>query len=261
MAMGVFHPYLLRVPEDAYQILREEAVAKSISVNTLFIKMVEEHLRTHRKELVKLIDKETSETYSAVLDKLAALSRDHGGHGLGVPARPLALTVMGRLCERPGCSDVAAMAYGFDADRLLVWLAPREPDGDPLRSGSLCKRHADAMVVPLGWTLDDRRDPTPRLFRTGTTGATAPASTRSRTSGGTEPPPEQLALGGFADAAAAASQTVAAVTGEPLADDDPDATVAIPWLPTFDADDDLGGVLAANSPLLARAFRGTERPR
>jgi DNA-binding FrmR family transcriptional regulator len=73
MAMGVFHPYLLRVPEDAYQILRQEAAAKSISVNTLFIKMVEEHLRTHRKELVKLIDEETSESYSAVLDKLAAL--------------------------------------------------------------------------------------------------------------------------------------------------------------------------------------------
>ena len=56
-------------------------------------------------------------------------------------------------------------------------------------------------------------------------------------------------------------QTVAEVTGEPLADDDPDATVAIPWLPTFDDGDDLDGVLAARSPLLARAFRGTDRPR
>ena len=73
MAMGVFHPYLLRVPEDAYQILREEAAAKSISVNTLFIKMVEEHLRTHRKELVKLIGREATENYGAVLDKLAKL--------------------------------------------------------------------------------------------------------------------------------------------------------------------------------------------
>ena len=27
-----------------------------------------------------------------------------------------------------------------------------------MRAGSLCKRHADAMVVPRGWTLDDRRD-------------------------------------------------------------------------------------------------------
>ncbi len=172
---------------------------------------------------------------------------------------------MGRLCERPGCSDVAAMAYGFDADRLLVWLAPREPDGDPLRAGSLCKRHADAMVVPLGWTLDDRRDATPRLFPTAPAGAAA--GRRSRAAGPTGPSAEQLARRGVhdpaarAERAAGAAPTVADVTGRPLANDDPDATVAIPWLPTLDADDDLGGVLAANSPLLARAFRGTERPR
>ncbi len=72
---------------------------------------------------------------------------------------------MGRLCERPGCSEVAAIAFGFDVDQLLVWLAARDPDGDPLRAGSLCRRHADAMVVPRGWTLDDRREATPRLFR------------------------------------------------------------------------------------------------
>ena len=72
---------------------------------------------------------------------------------------------MGRLCERPGCSEVAAIAYGFDVDQLLVWLAPRDPDAEPLRAGSLCRRHADAMVVPRGWTLDDRREARPRLFR------------------------------------------------------------------------------------------------
>jgi hypothetical protein len=34
-----------------------------------------------------------------------------------------------------------------------------------------------------------------------------------------------------------------------------------PWIPTFDASDDLDGLLAARSPLLARAFRGTDRSR
>src|SRR4051794_15981362 len=88
---------------------------------------------------------------------------------------------MGKLCERPGCSDAAAMAYGFDVDRLMVWLAPREPDGDPLRAGSLCKRHADAMVVPRGWTLDDRREAVARLFRPAPTeDAPAPKRRRSR---------------------------------------------------------------------------------
>jgi hypothetical protein len=57
------------------------------------------------------------------------------------------------------------------------------------------------------------------------------------------------------------SRTVAEVTGEPSATDDPDATQAIPWLPTFDEHDDLDGVLSARSPLLARAFKGTDRKR
>jgi Protein of unknown function (DUF3499) len=156
---------------------------------------------------------------------------------------------MGRLCERPGCSDVAAMAFGFDADRLLVWLAPREPDSDRMRAGALCKRHADAMVVPRGWTLDDRRETGPRLFRPEDAAAPPdrPRSRRARPD--SDEGAEQLPL------------TVAEVTGEPLADEDPDATVAIPWMPTFDEADDLGGVLAARSPLLARAFRGTDRRR
>ena len=156
---------------------------------------------------------------------------------------------MARLCERPGCSDVAAMAFGFDVDRLLVWLAPREPDSDPLRAGALCKRHADAMVVPRGWTLDDRREPGPRLFRPADADAPSGRSRSRRVRPDADAAAEQLAL------------TVAEVTGEPLADDDPDATVAIPWMPTFDEADDLGGVLAARSPLLARAFRGTDRRR
>jgi hypothetical protein len=103
---------------------------------------------------------------------------------------------MGRLCERPGCSEVASLAYGFDADRLLVWLAAPDPDADRPRAGALCRRHADTLVPPRGWTLDDRREAVPRLF---------------------------------------------------------------PWTADFDVTDDLGGVLAADTPLLARAFRGSAR--
>jgi hypothetical protein len=92
---------------------------------------------------------------------------------------------------------VATIAYGFDADRLLVWLARSEPDADRARAGALCRRHADALTAPRGWSLDDRREPLPRLF---------------------------------------------------------------PWTADF-ADDDLDGLLAADSPLLARAFRGAARRR
>src|SRR3954465_10004410 len=71
---------------------------------------------------------------------------------------------MARLCERPGCSQVAEMTYGFDADHLMVWIDSYERVTTD-RAGVLCRRHADAMVVPLGWMLDDRREPAPRLFR------------------------------------------------------------------------------------------------
>lgn len=32
-------------------------------------------------------------------------------------------------------------------------------------AGRLCRRHANALVVPRGWTVDDRRQPVPQLFR------------------------------------------------------------------------------------------------
>jgi hypothetical protein len=177
------------------------------------------------------------------------------------------IAAVGRLCERPGCSDEATMSFGFDADRLLVWISERQPSDDPMQSGSLCRRHADSMVVPRGWTLDDRRDPGPRLFRskagksstadkaTKRSGAAsgeavAPARRRRRTAP-TALPEEQLDL-------ETDVRTVADVTGTPS---DPDTTAPLPWWPAFDEHDDLGGVLAADSPLLARAFRGTDRRR
>jgi hypothetical protein len=90
------------------------------------------------------------------------------------------------------------------------------------------------MVVPLGWTLDDRREGTPRLFRSEPAEPPPPAKPRRPRTSTAEPPPDQLAL---------------------------DTDAATPWMPDFDQQSDLGGVLAARSPLLARAFRGTDRPR
>ncbi len=141
------------------------------------------------------------------------------------------------------------MSFGFDADRLLVWIGVRQPNDDPMRSGSLCRRHADAMVVPQGWTLDDRREPGPRLFKSPAATTSPPARPRRPVSRPTDPT-EQMDLDDV--------RTVADVVG-PMAD--LDTTAPIPWLPTFDEDDDLDGVLAAETPLLARAFRGADRPR
>lgn len=227
------------------------------------------------------------------------------------------MTPMARLCERPGCSEHGAIAYGFDADRTLVWLAPLEPDADRNRAGTLCVRHADAMVVPIGWSLEDARDPTPRLFRpsgrarparptrrakaappapadgrpptkrvakrpakTGEapvaeqlplavapapssepTGApstpSAPAPPAPAPTGPEETPPPAGAP--VVTTAPASPPTVVAVTGVSSGPDDPDATVSIPWMPDFDIADDLDGTLNAETPLLARAFRGIDR--
>lgn len=87
------------------------------------------------------------------------------------------LKAVSRRCERPACSEVAVVAYRFDASRLLVELLSEI--GEVSTSGALCRRHADALVVPRGWTLDDQRDPTPRLFTVATNSASAAAKRES----------------------------------------------------------------------------------
>ena len=168
---------------------------------------------------------------------------------------------------------------------LLFWVAAL--DGDVERDTAvLCRRHADAMVVPRGWTLDDRREATPRLFRPNErrgermrngvddTGSSR-RPRRRRGQGRGAPGAPQLELGAASpdDVVSvddvASADDVASVdhlddgsadtvtTGTHATDDTPIA----PWRPSFDTDDSLGGLLEADSPLLARAFRGTDRPR
>lgn len=181
---------------------------------------------------------------------------------------------MSKLCERPGCSEPGAAAYGMVPEDLLFWIAPLgdAPTADP---NVLCKRHADAMVVPRGWTLDDRREAQPRLFkpRPAAPAATQVAPARRRRSHHGDA--EQLVIDGTGEIPRPQLPVESAAepdpTGEPAVDStDPDAgeaeaagddAGAAPWTPEFDAHDDLGGLLQVSSPLLARAFRGTERRR
>ena len=72
---------------------------------------------------------------------------------------------MRRLCERPGCGGAASVSYGIDNDKLIVWI-DSAPAVDPARAGTLCRRHADALSVPKGWSIDDRRQAIPMLFPT-----------------------------------------------------------------------------------------------
>lgn len=147
---------------------------------------------------------------------------------------------MQRLCGRPGCSELATVAYGMRTQDLVFWLdvLPSDPAA---AGGALCVRHADAMVVPRGWTLDDLRDPDLHLFRPPAAAASParPASARA-----TRPAPvgEQLRLGVSTD----------------IADEPADVASPGSWTPQFDQSDDLDGLLSARSPLLSRAFRTAE---
>ena len=126
------------------------------------------------------------------------------------------------------------MLLGFDASRSLAWLAPLDDEG--ARHGSdLCQRHADAMIVPKGWWLDDQRLASPRLFTPPPIAHSGPAevppvSKRSPVPPDAEQEPEPLPLESAAE-----------------------------WAPRFDKTDDLDGLLDAGTPLLGRAFSG--RPR
>jgi hypothetical protein len=133
---------------------------------------------------------------------------------------------------------------------LLFWIAPLAESLTP-DANVLCRRHADAMVVPRGWTLDDRREQQPRLFRQRSTANVDVSHAAPRRRRRSEPPAsatsnpgEQLQIDG---------------TGEierPTLGDGGGA-----WQHDLDTDDDLDGLLEVSSPLLARAFRGTDRPR
>ncbi len=166
-----------------------------------------------------------------------------------------------RLCERPGCSDPASVAYGMRAEDLIFWL-DRLQDEATTPGGVLCQRHADSMVVPRNWTLDDLRDPELHLFRppTAAEGSSRPSRRGPANSDDTG---EQLALRVEAAAIADLEQPEPVVANN---SDDPDDSSggddrSDTWTPAFDVDDDLDGLLAARSPLLARAFRGDDRPR
>ena len=131
------------------------------------------------------------------------------------------------------------MTYGFDAEQVMVWIDSFDRIV-PGQAGVLCRRHANAMVVPLGWMLDDRRG----HIEESQSGAIADEELDGDSG-------EHVGLDGAPDVHA----ETAADTAEPV------ETAAAPWKPTFDQTDDLDGLLEARSPLLARAFGGHDRRR
>lgn len=167
-----------------------------------------------------------------------------------IAAEAATVVMVARLCERPGCSTVADVAYGFDRVARTVWLDRRD-DEDVNMAGALCRRHADAMAVPVAWALDDRREPVPRLFRA-PGDATGPQRRSRRRSSAVGPTGEATVHQLRFDPVVVAAAAVGAPSLD-IVDDEADATA---WLPRFDTSSDLDGLLDARGPLLSRAFNG-----
>jgi hypothetical protein len=169
-----------------------------------------------------------------------------------------------RQCERPGCGEPAAAAYGFDASERVAWLAPL---GDGSAGGVLCQRHAERFAVPRGWWLNDRRqDATLFTSRVAPPTVVKAAPARARRRRRPVEPVEPV------EPASVAPEPVEPVSVEPEPVDDTlplDEAPAPPvveqrWGQRVASMGDLGGLLDARTPLLARAFKqpGTagERP-
>ena len=70
---------------------------------------------------------------------------------------------MSRHCERPGCSKVGEIVSEVDLRRLVVTIDfPDLNDASPVNL--LCRRHADSLTVPKGWTIINNREEVQRLF-------------------------------------------------------------------------------------------------
>jgi hypothetical protein len=153
----------------------------------------------------------------------------------------------------------------MEHEHLLVWLEVL-PDGALASRGNVvCRRHADAMVVPRGWTLDDRRESRPRLFRVADAAVTARAArNRSSRTRHAEPDEQSQLLFDELGEMERAEELIEAVSdAAPMTtpvDEEPTVeTEETPWRPVFDPGDDLDGLLTTKSPLLSRAFHGLNR--
>jgi len=160
-------------------------------------------------------------------------------------------------CERPGCAQPAAVEYIIDPHSLLLTLQNYEVVRGERRS-ALCATHGDRMSVPKGWSIDDRREDPPRLFKTPKSGvapAKASAKKSATESKQKKKPVVRPMLFQTDKQVVEAVQEVQAPAARPVVRDaDLEETKAMPWTPQFDRTDDLGGVLRPKGKLLSRAF-------
>ena len=166
-------------------------------------------------------------------------------------------------CERPLCREIATVEYSMNAQALLVTLENFAPVGNERRN-CLCMKHADRLSVPRGWSIDDRRESVPRLFRPPAPvklqrDATPSSGQRRKSRGDTVRPKlfdrEVVQETATATATAPAPAPAPAQVDEwEVRDDGLEETQAMQWKPSFDHTDDLGGILRPKGKMMSRAF-------
>ena len=189
---------------------------------------------------------------------------------------------MSRHCERPGCSKIGEVIYEVDLRRLLVTIDfPDLTDATPVNL--LCRRHADSLTVPKGWTIINNREEVQRLFSAPVTQEATKNDShrgvkRHKFSEGNHDDQDaavvvnlfDLVIDEYSvettDRESADIDVVADVVADVSADItdelaqlmDTQQTHALPWTPQFDRSSDLDGVLRARGRLLGRAFGHSE---
>ena len=187
---------------------------------------------------------------------------------------------MSRHCERPGCSKVGEIIYEVDLRRLVVTIDfPDLNDASPVNL--LCRRHADSLTVPKGWTIINNREEVQRLFSAPVTQEVLKDNSRKvvrrqKVSDFNEDEKDPAVISNLFDlviddhlfvtadhATVDASPSLTAdITAEMTVDItaelaqlmDTQETQALPWTPRFDRSGDLDGKLRARGRLLGRAF-------
>ena len=163
---------------------------------------------------------------------------------------------MSRHCERPGCSKVGEVIYEVDLGRLLVTIDfPDLSDLTPMNL--LCRRHADSLTVPKGWTIINNREEVQRLFSAPVTQQltkdnSQKVSKRQKISDVNKSEKDQLVVANLFDSVI--EENAFDFTDELAQLLDTQETEAMPWTPQFDRSGDLNGKLRARGRLLGRAF-------
>ena len=153
----------------------------------------------------------------------------------------------------------------MNAQALFVTLENFAPVGNERRN-CLCMKHAYRLSVPRGWSIDDRRESVPRLFRPPAPVKlqrdATPSSGQLRKSRGDTVRPklfdrevvQETAPTPTPPAPAPPAPAPVQVDEWEVRDDGLEETQAMQWKPSFYHTDDLGGILRPKGKMMSRAF-------